>query len=341
LIVEDDPEVREYLTQFLSETGYGVAGAADGPAALALLAEKHLRPDLVLADYNLPNGLNGVELSQAIRRDLGSPLPVVILTGDISTEALKDIAQHDCVQFGKPVKLRSLVQAIAKLLAAAPSPAALRIADASVYPAHPKVFVVDDDAQVRGALAAVLEHEGRTVETFASCEAFLGARRDEPGACLLLDAYLPGMSGLALLRKLRAEGSPLTTIMMTGESDVAIAVEAMKAGAIDFIAKPVSREELLASLDRATDISRDASKHDEWRATARSHLAGLTTRQLEVMDRVLAGQPSKNIALDLGISQRTVENHRMQIMKRTGCRSLPALARLALVARSKEAEPTA
>ena len=125
--------------------------------------------------------------------------------------------------------------------------------------------------------------------------------------------------------------------MMTGESDVAIAVEAMKAGAVDFIAKPVSREELVASLERATAISRDASKHDEWRASARSHLAGLTIRQVEVMNRVLAGEPSKNIAADLGISQRTVENHRMQIMKRTGCRSLPELARMALVAASADA----
>jgi two-component system CheB/CheR fusion protein len=338
LIVEDDPEVREYLTLYLSETGYGVESAADGPAALALLAEKSLHPDLLLADYNLPNGLTGVDLSQRIRRELGTTLPVVILTGDISTEALWDIAVHDCVQFSKPVKLRKLNQAIAKLLVAAPSLVAPRAADAAPHSKNLKVFVVDDDAQLRGAVAAVLEHEGRAVETFASCEAFLAAAPTELGACLLLDAYLPGMSGLALLRKLCAEGSHLPTIMMTGESDVAIAVEAMKAGAVDFIAKPVGREELLACLDRATEISRDASKHDEWRASARSHLAGLTTRQLEVMDRVLAGQPSKNIAADLGISQRTVENHRMQIMKRTGCRSLPALARLALVASSDAAD---
>ena len=107
---------------------------------------------------------------------------------------------------------------------------------------------------------------------------------------------------------------------------------AIKAGAVDFIAKPVSREELVASLERATAISRDASKHDEWRASARSHLAGLTIRQVEVMNRVLAGEPSKNIAADLNISQRTVENHRAAIMRRTGSKSLPALARLALLA---------
>jgi two-component system CheB/CheR fusion protein len=329
LIVEDDPEVREYLALFLKETGYGVETAVDGPSALSLLSTTKLRPDLVLADYNLPNGLNGVELSRRIRRDLDSAVPFLILTGDISTDTLRDVARADCAQFSKPAKLGPLRQAIAKLLS---GPRAPRLIETTPTQRKAKVFVVDDDAQIRGALTAVLEDDGRVVEVFASCEAFLDAWRNEPDACLLLDAYLPGMSGLDLLNRLRAEGKRLPTIMMTGESDVAIAVEAMKAGAVDFIAKPVTREELVASLDRAWDVSRDASKQDEWRASAVSHLAGLTVRQMEVMQRVLAGQQSKNIAADLGISQRTVENHRMQIMRRTGCRSLPALARMALAA---------
>jgi len=333
LVVEDDPEVREYLGLFLTETGYRVETAMDGPSALALLATTKRRPDLILADYNLPNGLTGVELAQRIRRDLDLPVPFVILTGDISTETLREIARADGVQFSKPARLGPLRQAIAKLLSASP---ALRNVEAAPALRKTKVFVVDDDDQIRGAVAAVLEDVGRIVETFASCEAFLEAYREEPDACLLLDAYLPGMSGLELLERLRAEGKRLPTIMMTGESDVGIAVEAMKAGAVDFIAKPVSREELIASLNRAGDISRDASKQDEWRAAAVLSLAGLTARQVQVMERVLAGQPSKNIAADLGISQRTVENHRMQIMKRTGARSLPGLARMALAAGKPE-----
>ena len=106
----------------------------------------------------------------------------------------------------------------------------------------------------------------------------------------------------------------------------------MKAGAIDFIEKPVGRDELIASLDRALELSQDTGKFMERRRWAAAHLEGLTPRQLQVMEMVLAGQPSKNIAADLGISQRTVENHRMRIMKRTGSKSLPALARLALIA---------
>ena len=153
----------------------------------------------------------------------------------------------------------------------------------------------------------------------------------------MIDAYLPGMSGLELLRKLRADGNHLPTIMITGDSDVAIAVEAMKAGAVDFIEKPIGREELIASLDRALELSRDSSKLLERRESAATHLEGLTPRQVQIMEMVLAGHPSKNIAADLGISQRTVENHRMRIMKRTGSKSLPALARLALMASGGEA----
>jgi two-component system CheB/CheR fusion protein len=156
---------------------------------------------------------------------------------------------------------------------------------------------------------------------------------------LLIDAYLPGMSGLELLTKLHDDGHQLPSIMITGNSDVPMAVEAMKAGALDFIEKPVGRDELIASINRALEMSQDSSKLEEWRESAATHLAGLTPRQREVMERVLAGQPSKNIAADLGISQRTVENHRASIMKRTGSKSLPALARLALVAAGGGTEP--
>ena len=335
LIIEDDPEVREYLALFLNEEGYNTMTAIDGPAALTLLDETKQRPDLVLADYNLPGGLTGVEVSLRLRRELELKIPFVILTGDISTGALRDIVAHDCVQFSKPVKLRELTLAIAKLLGRPLAPSA----EIPLVFRKSRVFVVDDDDQVRSALSTVLEDEGHAVTAFASCEAFLEAFRPEKDACLLIDAYLPCMSGLQLLRKLRESGYHLPTIMITGDSDVAIAVAAMKAGAVDFIEKPVGREELVASLARALDLSRDSSKLLERRESAATHLQGLTPRQVQVMDMVLAGHPSKNIAADLGISQRTVENHRMRIMQRTGTRSLPALARLALIAAGDEAPP--
>jgi two-component system, chemotaxis family, CheB/CheR fusion protein len=111
-----------------------------------------------------------------------------------------------------------------------------------------------------------------------------------------------------------------------------MAVQAMKAGASDFIEKPIGPRELLASVGRALEQSHDSTKLSAWRKAAANHIASLTPRQRQIMDLVLTGQPSKNIAADLGISQRTVESHRAAIMKKTGANSLPALARLALIA---------
>ena len=178
------------------------------------------------------------------------------------------------------------------------------------------------------------------LNSYASCEAFLEAFDPGKAACLLIDAYLPGMSGLELLGRLHEEGHHLPAIMITGNADVHMAVQAMKAGALDFIEKPIGREELIAGIERAVELTRDANKLLEVRESASAHLAGLTPRQRDVMERVLAGQPSKNIAADLRISQRTVENHRAAIMKRTGSKSLPALARLALLASVGAGEPS-
>jgi two-component system, chemotaxis family, CheB/CheR fusion protein len=335
LLVEDDPEVRELLTLFLTDEGYHVSVAGDGVAALALVKNLSPRPVLLLADYNLPNGVDGVELATKLRARLKTEIAAIILTGDISTRATRDIAGNNCVRLSKPVKLFELAQTIRKLLK---RPRTAGISDLltarEIAEAPPSgiVWVVDDDPPVRDSLRALLEEEGRAVETFASCEEFLTEFRPGPGSCLLIDAYLPGMSGLELLRKLRRDGQPMPAIMITGNSDVAMAVQAMQAGAADFIEKPVSSTELLASIERALEHSRDAEKAHAWKQNAIQHMASLTPRQRKILDMVLAGAPSKNIAADLGISQRTVENHRASIMKRSGATSLPALARLALAA---------
>jgi two-component system CheB/CheR fusion protein len=178
----------------------------------------------------------------------------------------------------------------------------------------------------------LLEADGRTVEIYNSCEAFLAVYHPGRQGCLLVDARMPGMGGLELLQRLKGEGCRLPAIMITGHGDVPMAVQAMKAGAVDFIEKPIGYQELLASVERALEQAGDSAKLSAWRETAASSIAGLTARQRQVMDLVLAGHPSKNIAADLGVSQRTVENHRAAVMKKTGSRSLPALIRLALAA---------
>lgn len=342
LIVEDDPEVRELMELLLKSEGHHVAAAPDGSSALELVARGTIRPDLILADYNLPGGMNGLQMAKKLRERLHTALPVIILTGDISTSTLRDIALQNCTQLNKPVKPRELTQILQNLLTA--SAITVQVSppppEPIVRPATPVVFVIDDDNHVREAIRTALEDDGLAVEDFSSCEAFLAAYRRGGEACLVIDAYLPGMKGIELLQRLKDEGHQLPSIMITGSSDVSMAVQAMKAGASDFVEKPISHADLLAGVRRALEQSRDSGKLVAWRQTAVDHLATLTSRQRQIMEMVLAGHPSKNIAADLGISQRTVENHRASIMKKTGTRSLPALARLALAAASNAADDT-
>jgi two-component system CheB/CheR fusion protein len=335
LIVEDDPEVRDLLEHLLKEEGHHTATARDGIAALEMIARGAARPDLLLADYNLPHSMNGLEVSAKLREKLHRNIPVVILTGDISTATLRSIALQNCVQLNKPVKARELTQVMQRLLPT-PQPTAqlrnLRSGDTAGVTGPPVIYVVDDDRHVRESIRGVLDENGWTVENYESGESFLEAYHPGREACLLIDAYLPGMNGLELMKHLTEAGQQLPTIMITGSSDVSIAVQAMKAGASDFIEKPVGRIELLVSVERALEQARDSGKLLAWQESAANHLASLTARQRQIMDLVLAGKPSKNIAADLGISQRTVENHRAAIMRKTGSKSLPALARLALAA---------
>ncbi|MDD2875952.1 MAG: chemotaxis protein CheB [Acidiphilium sp.] len=331
MVVEDDPDIRALLVMFLEEEGYHVIAAADGEAALALVAGGAW-PDLVISDYNLPNRMNGVAVVRQVRAAMAQPVPVIILTGDISTGALRDIAAQDCMQFNKPMSLTELSAAIRTLLPPRP-----RLPPAN----QGTILVIDDDPHVRAALSALLVADGRVVADYPSGEAFLAAYRPGQDACLLIDADLPGISGLDLLRQLRNTGDATPALMLTGTSDVAIAVAALQAGAADFIEKPVHPDDLLARIDHAVANGRDQTARMAIHDAAVRQLADLSARQREVMALVLAGQPSKAIAITLGISQRTVEVHRAAIMRKTGATSMPALARLALEAQGAVAEPAA
>ena len=333
LVVEDDPEVRDLLAIGLGAQGHRVVTAVDGAAALQLLETKALQPGLVISDFNLPNGMDGLCVAAKVRARLGRSVPVIILTGDISTKTLRGIALQKCEHLNKPTSLKELIAATERLVPESARPSSPPASPADVAAASaPVIFVVDDDSEVRQAIRGMLEHGGRLVQDYADGEAFLDAYRPGRDACLLIDANLPGISGLDLLRRLKEAGHQVPAIMITGQSDVPMAVEAMKAGASDFLEKPIRGVELLAGVGRALELSRDSGKVLQWRKEATDHLAGLTRRQHQIMAMVLAGHPSKNIAADLGISQRTVENHRASIMKKSGTRSLPALARLALAA---------
>lgn len=341
LVIEDDPDFRDLMDTFLRGEGHEVLAVGDGVAAADAVARGAFHPDLILADYNLPKGLSGVQASTEIRRSLEAEVPVVILTGDISAATRSDIAGHNYHHLNKPVLLFDLVEMIQSLLLHDSETSSLLPLDPHSFLAlnvKPLIYIVDDDARIREAMRLAFEQQDVAVRTFPDGETFLANYRSGGEACLLLDAYLPGMSGLDLLAQLRRDGDNLPVLMMTGDSDVATAVQAMRAGAADFLEKPILHGDLMASIKRAWDLGRDSRETQAWRMAAEQKLAALTVRQKQVMEMVLDGHPNKNIAADLGISQRTVENHRAAIMAKAGVKSLPALARLALAAADSQGD---
>jgi two-component system, chemotaxis family, CheB/CheR fusion protein len=298
--------------------------------------------DVIIADYNLPGTLNGAELIAALRASLHRDIPAMILTGDISTDTLRKIADADCVHLSKPAGPETLIQQIQTLLAEKPKVKDLDAPPAAVsagYVSGPIIFAVDDDGTTRDAMQELLEEHGHPVETYASAEAFLAADRPDRQGCLLIDALMPGMGGVALLERLKLENRGLPAIMITGQGDIAMAIQAMKAGAADFLEKPIRPDELLASIERALEGAQDTSRLSAWRQTAAERIAALTARQREVMDLVAQGRPNKLIAHALGLSQRTVENHRAAVMKRTGTASIPDLIRLVMAAGDLSPKP--
>ncbi len=339
MVIEDDLSVRDLLAQLLIADGHTITAASDGLAAQLLVRQEGFVPDLVLTDYNLPYGLDGVASVIALRALWQIQVPAIVLTGDIGKETLRNITDHDCIHLNKPIKLQELTNVIQRLLARA-LPPEKKTSPSMIMDAMATVIVIDDDPALRDAMRTMFEIEGYNVRCFGSAEDFLRDTDLPALGCLLIDAYLPGMSGLDLLRKLKARGFVLPMIMITGRSDVALAVEAMKSGAADFIDKPATPAELLEAvaltLERLQTSTAKTGKLQAWHESARKSVASLTHRQREIMTLVLAGHPSKNIAADLHISQRTVENHRAAIMHKTGSKSLPALARLALAAAATE-----
>lgn len=196
------------------------------------------------------------------------------------------------------------------------------------------VHLIDDDEAVRRSLAFLLTSSGFAVRLYESASAFLEMLdRVQPG-CIVTDVRMPGISGLDLQRQLRALHIVLPVIVMTGHGDIALAVEAMKSGAIDFIEKPFSDETLISSIRVAIDRhARDAERHRESAAIA-AKLQALSVREAEILEGLVAGLPNKTIAYDLNISARTVEVHRANVMTKMSAGSLAELVRMVLHSRS-------
>lgn len=189
------------------------------------------------------------------------------------------------------------------------------------------LFVVDDDQAVRDSLCFLAEAAGIRAQTFESAQAFLDAYDDSPG-CLVTDIRMPGMNGLDLQEHLRAAGFTLPIIVLTGHGDVPAAVRALKAGATDFVEKPFEPERLLALVRESLTADLVTREASDRRADIRARLDELTRREREVMEHVVTGEANKVIAIELGISERTVEIHRGRVMRKMAVRSVAELVAL-------------
>lgn len=194
------------------------------------------------------------------------------------------------------------------------------------------VHVIDDDAAIRDSLSFLLNAAGLDVRTYESAGAFLSALPHGGSGCIVTDVSMPEMSGVDLLRRLRDLNIQLPVIVITGHGDIQLAVEAMKLGAKDFIEKPIEDETLLASINSALDAGQKHAEEDAERAALHAAISSLTDRERDVLEGLIAGKPNKIIAFDLGISARTVEIYRANVMTKMKANSLAELVRMALMA---------
>ena len=194
------------------------------------------------------------------------------------------------------------------------------------------VFIVEDDDAARESLEALLETAGYRTAAFPSGTAFLDSLESISGVCVVLDIKMPGMDGLEVQRRLNDLGALLPVILVTGHGDVAMAVQAMKAGALDFIEKPIRRDRLLESVARVIDWGRNVRHDEEKKSKIAARIDRLTAREREVLGQLVNGRPNKVAARHLSISHRTVEVYRKNVMTKMGAQSLSHLVRMTIIA---------
>jgi two-component system CheB/CheR fusion protein len=336
LVVSDDAFVRETLVLLLKELGHETVAISPGDDRSAPLGAKpgSMRPEVIVADFRESIGSVPDDTISSLRWRLGWTIPVIVLGGDPKDSLT---VGEPCACLPKPVQSGELAAQLGRFLDLARTRSATR-SRRGKGSLQQTIYVVDDDGILRGAAHGVLGQLGAQVASYASAEDFLEKYNRNSRGCLIVDNVLPGMKGVELLERLNAAGDMLPSIMITGHGDTASAVRALKAGAIDYMEKPVSHESLLSAVERALDrdlLSADARLRKR-ELTAR--IEELTPRERQVMNLVVEGHSSKKIADLLKISQRTVENHRAAVMRRIGASSLSQLIWIGLQLRLSDGQ---
>jgi two-component system response regulator FixJ len=197
---------------------------------------------------------------------------------------------------------------------------------------EPVIYVIDDDEAVRQSLEFLLKTAGMTARGFESAAAFLEVLPQISSGCIVTDVRMPDVTGIDLLRRVKELGSDIPVIVITGHGDVSLAVEAMKIGAVDFLEKPFDDDALLAAVRAALDRSADAAQRNAELNEINDKLAALSNRERQVLEGLVMGKANKTIAFDLGISPRTVEIYRANLMTKMAANSLSDLVRMAMMA---------
>lgn len=335
LVVEGDPAQRDALNALLQLEGYQTVTAQDGAEALVKL--RNLPTDvplIILTDYGFYHGMTGLDIVDQARRLLRHRIPAFILSSREVDLTEQGPAARDVQFILKPVipsRLLALVENAVRLVhpswRAQPS-AKLKVAMPNIASADSEVAVINDAEGVCDAERTVLEEAGYRVASFSSAEAYLADPNRERFKCLLVDIVLPGMSGPELQAHLNESSVHPQIIFLTGNTDLPLAVKAMHDGAADFLHKPVQSAVLLQSVKNALHSRREADIDQARRTDFAERMKRLTNREREILRRIVNGELNKNIAVDLGISERTTEHHRQNLMRKLEVKSLAMLVRM-------------